>query len=444
MGNLAAIGSTIDVVLDLRSYLPSITTAKECIGLWKKLEANLNSQRLELGERYALQHPVWGTVGIEPIALPTDTIEPESRIAVYSTLQTPQVKYPCEVCLNQGEQVYGQFFCYESAQNNSLTWLCEDHAILLDGTTRAFHPQKFPKCSSNNGAHATFFCFGPKCQRGRAWSDAHKTTHPADRRVYFCTKCHEELFPSCHANSCEKIGYFKCEFVDPQTEKACGARTCGRHTYRWQIYGPDKEGLAYCPAHRGIRSLNDVDVVKQMVLGTALRRLKFRPGQHRPRPYLPTLATAKHIFIHVREKPYSYSALHTLFDQTQKLAKGDSRLMQEVHRLVQEKTAFWDKERKNDFDAKELGKQMLGNVKAVYQEMGHHDVAESLRLSDYKPGSERNPTPLMFVYIDEGLIGLFKGRQHATLRAVEQRLRVRIQLERDQAGRNGRRTNSRK
>jgi hypothetical protein len=51
----------------------------------------------------------------------------------------------------------------------------------------------------------------------------------------------------------------------------------------------EKEGLALCDRHSGIRTLTDDSLIAQIIFGTAARRLRLRriPG---PLPMLPTPA----------------------------------------------------------------------------------------------------------------------------------------------------------
>ena len=184
-----------------------------------------------------------------------------------------------------------------------------------------------------------------------------------------------------------------------------------------------------------MRPLEDQEVVLQMVLGTAMRHLRRQRRTGELVAPLPSLGSAGHIFMNLRQKPPDYNQVYRVLKATRNYAEGDSPLKREMRALLDRRSKSWSRELTGMEEKANVGQAMLEKIKAAYVQLGYDNVAESLRLSQYKPSTDRRPVPLIFVYIDQSLIGLLYGQKHARRQQVEQQLNVKIYLERDQEGR---------
>ena len=421
---------TIDVALDLRSWQQSVRTPRDLMALWQKVESSLLGRTLAAGQVVQFARDENDRLGVTVLAVPpgAGAVAPGTGFAIHSILEAPQVQYACAVCSRQGRRRYAPLLCWESARQGEVVRLCQGHAVLLEGSLRAFHPERVPRCQSGSGRPATFWCFGPLCPGGRPWSREEHRSHPRDREISFCRHCHEELFPPCSQAGCRRIGYFRCEFVDPAGRAECRVPACPRHCFRWQIFGPEKEGLVLCPRHSRIASLSDADLVLLMFLGMAARRVRLARHRDAELPPLPTLASGRHVFLNVRQKPYDPRLLMQLFLGTEPRLAAQGKLEQELRQMIKYRRPRWEEETSRAPDPR--GDEYLQRIKQAYQARGLHQVADRLRLSEFKPPRDDRP-PLVFVYVDHAVIGLAKGKGSATIQAVGEAVGAQVMIERD-------------
>lgn len=413
--------SAVEVILDLRQYNERIEGASGFIDLWRALAPALEGQRLGAGQSYNLADPERGKIGITVVSMPDElTIcRPETPFAIHSVLEQPVVYYACATCRQEGRRQYGPFVCQRCRDEQRETRLCDEHVVILNGSMASFCTQHRPL--SPTGEPATFWCAGPQCRRKQvAWGPSDQCAHPNDPDYLYCKECYAEMFPRCDGGvDCKETGSNRCEFVDPATEKSCGIRLCNRHVRRWQIYGPHHLGISLCARHRNISGLSDSQVTYEVVGCSAMRRGNAWR--------LPTLGSVRHILQNARGRFYEPPVIYELFRSLSRSLTRDTRLQEEMGRMLRDREPFWQQELKRGAAKLADGRMYFERLKAELRAKNLDRVAEGLSYSDY---TERESGKLLFVNLDESLKGLFIGRQGSTKKDIEARLGVRIQFER--------------
>ncbi|MCC6508179.1 MAG: hypothetical protein IT423_03675 [Pirellulaceae bacterium] len=329
----------------------------------------------------------------------------------------------------------GPYHCASSAADGSLTWLCHEHAVRLSGTPQTYHPERVPSCSSGSGQRADFWCMGVRCQLvgGRPWGREQVAAGNGHGSPYVCRRCHHAATPVCAVAHCAQVAYQHCEYVDPESMRPCRQKLCSTHGYKWQIYGPEKEGLNLCPTHANLRTYSDEGIVEQMVLGTALRRRQQGRSHDALRVQLPTLLTTRHIFLNVRQVPYDLIELRTMFHAVAERCTAID-LRKRINRLLKLRRDTWDREAIKLQKRRKDALPILKRVQAAYGSLGLDAVANSLRCADMiQLRSGQYPYRLL-VYVAPGEIANFKGVGCGTLHRVEKLVGVELWLERDQQG----------
>ncbi len=316
----------VEIMLDLRGYERRLQGPAAFIEFWEKLSPALQGRPLVADKPYELEHGS-GSIRFTVIRNPPAQVTDQTRFAVHSLLEPPQLKYTCDLCRNEKRNVYGPFVCPLCKDAGGDGRVCDNHVVILDGSMRSVCRTHAPQCAC--GTPATFWCQGPECRRRKAWCDTHRKRHRNDPDHSYCEQCYAQLFPACEHAGCASVGTLACEFIDSKTLEPCERRACPSHMQRWQVHGPDEEGLALCSRHRGVRLLADDGLIFQIILGTATRRLRL------PRsPQLPTLQSVRHILRKARGRSYDLHEIARLFEGFKVHLDKGSALGRELARLL--------------------------------------------------------------------------------------------------------------
>lgn len=393
---------SIEIVLDLRKYKKRHVKAQDYLKLWSGLEPALLGQQLTYNHQYKLQDSN-GIVGITMIAQSTlnSPIDSKTKFAVHAVKEMPK-------------QVYFPFRCSHCREK-----LSDDNAYFLDGNMLAFCKEHLPSCKGS-GVQATFWCDGPICKRKVAWSDRYRKVHPGSQDYNFCPDCYAKKYPPCTIAGCEDTGTNGCEYVNPQTGKACGNAVCNRHVKKWQIYGPHKSGIALCSEHKHVRRLQDDQILFQMIAATANRSLRSRKRWWK----LPSLQSFGHIFLNTRDKRYD---LHSLSSQIENATRslGEGRLHKEMKKIVREGKQNRARDLARAASESEVGQKHFDRLKNLLVQKGWADLANALRYSDFKPKRQ-----WLFVDCEPDYRGRLIGRGGSTIKALSAELGIQIKTER--------------
>lgn len=412
----------VELNIDLRGYSGPIQRGEDIMRLWQEVAPALAGKELLAGRTLRVAHPNSGEIGIEWIARPSErrVVRADDAIVIRSVLESPRLRVVCQCCRAKGVERGDLFECWQCGDP-----LCEEHSTFLDGALRAYCPAHAPRCSSGAAALPTFWCLGPKCRGTKAWSEPLRQRHRADRDVWYCRECYLLVFPPCAEPGCSGTGTATCEFVLPNLQP-CGKQVCPRHSRRWQIFGPEKEGLALCSAHRHIRSLTDHDLVHQIVAGTAVRRLQRRDLKERHENLIPTLGSMEHILRKARDKTYQLERLQAMFDQYAATVTGNSALEREIGFLLKHHRQGWERAATQASTRKAAGQPAFESLQQLLVGLGLPQVAQALVYADYKPNAR-----LLFVELSPEFRGLLIGRGGATIKSLQLQLGVKIAFEKE-------------
>ena len=386
----------VEVMLDLRDYSRRIDSPAGFLSLWDSLSPALQGKELVAGKPYTFEGRS-GTVRFSVIRNPVSNVSEVTRFAVHSLLEPSSLRYTCHLCEGEGRAEYGPFICVDCRSAGNDGRICDDHVVILDGAMWAFCRSHAPRCSC--GEMATFWCQGPGCRRRTAWCDAHRNHRRNDPDHAYCPDCYSRLYPSCERLGCSNVGTLSCEFIDPRTLKPCDRTACPTHMQRWQVFGPDAEGLALCQQHRGVRALDDQALVAQIVLGTATRRLRLRRS-----PSLPTLQSVRHILRKARNRLYDLAEIGRLFESFGADFRGNRALGNEVTGLLRQHGERRVRDMDRDQSEKQQGLVVFEKIRNLLLHKGQSELAASIRFSDYRPRAN-----IIFVIVPETLVGRFIG-----------------------------------
>lgn len=415
--------SPVEIILNLIDYPEQLNTAEDYLRFWERLESGLIGNTLVPGKTHILESDQpKGKIGIHIVSVPKNAslVTKDTRFAIHSVLERPNLLYKCAVC-NQ----YGPFRCAEKGCENRI---CERDAVILDGSMRAYCPEHAPKCAGS-GAPATFWCDGPDCRGKIAWSERYRVQHPNDPDHWYCPQCYTQVFPSCSVYSCSDTGTARCEFIDRYTGKSCDKSICNKHVNRWQIYGPQKLGAALCPDHTRVKSLSEDDILFQMVAITAQRKSK-QPRKRLNRPQemiaIPSLMSIRHIYINTQNKIVNPEAINVKLDQfvSQLRTKPADKLTQDMIWLIEQSRSRREREVGSFESQQEQGQIIFNKLVERLTLLGEYRLVENVRFADYRPRKN-----LLFIYLDVQYRGLFIGRQGSKKIALQEYLGVTIQFE---------------
>jgi hypothetical protein len=270
-----SVSAPVSLLVDTRSATrdPFASDLRDFLKEWNDLEPILVGKSLRNGFRFKVQTKGLGDLFIEILSPIGETvIDSSTEFRIVTVIEERKVlpAYQCSSCMAQGEKTYGPFICaYCQGGRNRV---CDDHGVLLPGSLTATCPTHRRQCEEC-GLSADVWCPGPRCRSNRSWCSAHSKAHQSDQNTHYCGPCYDELFPTCAMVQCRGTGYNTCSFVD-SSGQACRARCCPRHTWRWQVFGPQRIGLALCAQHSSRRSSTAQETVQRILLSCALLRCK--------------------------------------------------------------------------------------------------------------------------------------------------------------------------
>lgn len=415
--------SPVEIILDLRDYPEQLKTAEDYIGFWERLESGLKGNTLVAGKTHFLESAQpKGKIGLTILSVPkpASAVTKDTLFAIHSVLERPNLLYKCIVCSK-----YGPFRCAEKGCDNRI---CEGHATIIDGSMRAYCPQHTPKCAGS-GLAATFWCDGPDCRSRVAWSQPYRVQHPNDPDHWYCRKCYALEFPSCYVQSCNDTGTTRCEFVDRYTGKSCDQSVCSKHVRRWQIYGPQKLGVALCPDHARVNNLSEEDILYQMVAITARRRSK-QPRRRSNRSQeiiaIPSLMSMRHIYLNTQNKAIKPELINNKLEQflAQLRTRQGDKLTQDMIWLIEQSRSRRDRQILAVESQLEQGQVIFQKLVERLSLQGEYLLAQNVRFADFRPHKS-----LLFIYLDPQYRGRFVGTNGKKIKALQDYLGVLIKFE---------------
>lgn len=413
----------IEIILDLRGFLKKLATPSDYISFWKDLERYFYGKKVEAGKSYRLESgDDMGVIQINVISCSSSIlkISDGSKFAVHSVLDNPSLKYQCSDCLKINSKTYGPFSCQDV---NCKKRLCVDHAIILDGNMKAFCSDHAPRCNAT-GKIGSFWCYGPKCRGKIAWSDDYRRSHPYNSDYWYCPECFDIKFPKCSSETCDDIATNKCDYFDRVSNKICGKNICNKHLTRWQIYGPNQNGLNLCQQHNRVGTFSQEEIIFQIISGTATRNLrKFKKFQ---RTFLPTLQMIKYIFINTQntvfEIPKIYEMIKDVYWGLDKNTKLGKQMVLEIENSFRK----WDEDIKRASNSKEIGLSFFNTLKNTLLLSNHSELAASISFSDYS-----SRTNILFIRLPIGLRGKLIGKGGSHINELQRIVGCKISFERN-------------
>jgi hypothetical protein len=414
----------VELQLDLRAYSRRLEGPAEFLSFWDELAPALKGRGLLVGKAYALESRL-GTIQFTVMRNPVAQVTDETRFAVHSLLEPPALRYTCGLCQQESKSVYGPFVCLTCRDEGDDGRVCDNHVVILDGAMRSFCRKHAPLCACGNAG--TFWCQGVECRRRKAWCDSHRERHRNDPDHSYCTTCYARMFPECERGGCGNVGTLACEFVDTRTLEPCGQHACPIHMQRWQVYGPDEEGLALCSRHRGVRSLTDDALIAQIILGTAARRQRMARS-----PGLPTLQSVRHILRKARGRLYNLSEIARLFEGFNVNVGGNSSMRSEVSALLARHAERRQRDMQRDDGEKQQGLALFEKVRQLLALKGQNELATIIRFSDYRPRLNK-----LFIIVPQEYIGRFVGSGGRNIKELQAAANVDIGIEKTGQQRSG-------
>lgn len=417
----------IEVVLDVTGMHQPPSTAQEFGALWVGLEQALRQRNLRDAARHRLGGPA-GEIVVEVTRTTAEVEKPTeaTRFKVVGVRESPKIRYACATCRDGGHRVYGPFKCVD-CEDDARSRVCDEHAIILDGSLLTACPTHRPACSEAScQRRATFRCGGRGCMSRRPWCDAHRVRHPHDADRAYCPSCFAVAFPRCEHDGCTRTGTAACEYVDGAGHR-CGRRTCPKHTSRWQVYGPERLGLARCASHRKVAGTPSSEVVRQIVLASSLRR---------PMARMPRLGGFAHNVRKAGDADAALDKSRLLREAVAVRAQLEQTLrgkpLQDALRRFDKQQKEWEGEGGRVVALNEQGTLLLQQLKQLVLAQDARfgaAIADGLILAEYipprtKPGQERQG--LLFVRLPEGLRGAFVGKGGARITAYSSQLGVKV------------------
>jgi hypothetical protein len=412
--------ASVEIVLNLLEYQERLKTPDDYLLFWNKVSVGLLGQPLAIGKTHSLESSQ-GKVGLTIISVPVgfSVVTQNTRFAIHSVLEPPDLRYKCSVC-----QSYGPFRCVEKNCENRI---CEKHAIILDGSMRAYCPTHAPICKGS-GKNATFWCDGPRCHSRVAWSDQYRIQHPNDIDHWFCPDCYKIQFPSCSIPSCTLTGTTRCEYIDKISGKSCDHSLCNKHAKLWQIYGPHKLGVVLCSEHTNIKQLSEAEILYQMVAITA-RRVTIRRSNRRRQNQdfidLPSLMSMRHIYINAKNQLIAPSELDKRLELLKNgLQASGNQSSQEMGILIEKNKQKRNRELQTFASDQQQGQDIFYKLQEKLRLQGEDILVSNLRFADYRPNKK-----ILFVYLDSQYRGRLVGKEGAKIKPLQEYLGVRIQFE---------------
>ena len=415
---MAGSAQHIRVVLDVSETKLKISGPADMLRVWGELERQIVGRTMVKGQRERLlaqSQPVFLEVVSNNIV--DAKIQEDTQFEIISIAEKADIKYACATCLKSGQETYGPFICVECQNSGSQSRICDDHVVIIDSSNKSFCPTHHPKCSC--GENADFWCHGPGCKGNRSWCLKHGLKNSRASDEVYCRDCFGELFPDCDHHGCKNIGSLKCEFIEPNGQSACGKAGCSKHMSRWQVFGPQTEGIVLCEEHRSRRYLDPRDLVADVFRSTAWRNSKSWRIQN-----LPTLQSFRHVLRQKMHKNFEVAEVSALFDHLPLPNSGNRKYTSAASELLKRYEEQRKKlVRKNEDELLE-GRRIFQRLLSALIEMGQDELASVIRFSDYRPRNTR-----LFVVVPEEYRGLFIGARGKNINDLKVRVGVSIDIE---------------
>ena len=154
---------TVNLVLDLQNASRQPSTASDFLSLWEALEGRLHGASLQGSASWQVDIPSWGTCGLL-LADPEDAphlVTEETPFVVRSVLEPSRVFYKCATCAAAWREAYGPFICASCKDEGAPERVCDEHAVILDGSFRATCPRHSPAPPAGRGVRAPSGAGGP-------------------------------------------------------------------------------------------------------------------------------------------------------------------------------------------------------------------------------------------------------------------------------------------
>ncbi|MGV9334042.1 KH domain-containing protein [Nocardia sp. NPDC003726] len=411
----------VNVVLDIRQTSNPPTDLAGLRALWTQIEQQLAGASLRGTEKIVvpLRDNRTCVLWVQDRLCAPARVDADTTFSIRGVLEPAMVRHKCTTCAASGRVTYAPFLCAGCDQGDRQGRVCDEHAVVLEGRMTATCARHRPSCAC--GAAATFRCNGDNCRGRNAFCDRHRVAHPGAADLSYCPDCYRKEFPECAGPGCTSTGSIACEFVTDGRTRTCGNAACAKHAYRWQIFGPHKRGLGLCPEHaRRLKSLEDRQIVFQIVAGTANRRRGPRTEAKRAYISLPRLTIVRHIFINSRSRKLDIASIDRMFAELQR----ESRTESVMRRLLQEQEKLRAADVAAAAIAERRGRELFDRLTAWLRARGRAEVADHIGFSDYRPRSN-----LLFVHVEPDYKGRFIGRGGAERRAASKALGVEVKVE---------------
>jgi hypothetical protein len=435
---------SVEVLLDLRQTSFTFPGPDAFLTLWQRAESSLLGQALAPQARLSIQIPEVGSVALEVLAVPGGApvvVTRDTPFAIHSLLEPPTPEQRCRLCAREGRQTLAPLRCIDCKKDPRV---CEEHAVFVGGSLKAFCLEHVPTCACGQPAFAV--CRGPRCapEGGQVFCGAHLVLHPSVPDLAYCSPCYGALFPPCDVAGCGGVGGIECLHVEPTTEEACHRKLCAQHAHRWQVFGPHRLGLGRCDAHSVLGRLDDDAVVFQLVAGTLL----LGGSADGERVSLPTLPAVRRILMKSRNRLYEIAEVNTLFDRLEQHLRGPSQLYRRMREMVARNRDARSRAMARNEGEKEAGRAIFARVQQEMHGMGLGQLVGHLSFTDYRPSwGAQGGTPGRPSYDPPGLVGcifvrlapdlrrLLVGTRHTTIYELQRRVGVKISFEREEGAR---------
>ncbi|GIE76715.1 hypothetical protein Aph02nite_26650 [Actinoplanes philippinensis] len=413
--------TAVDVILDLRQWPDRVRDPAGLTALWDQVERALDGTDL----RRRPENRVTLARGVVAVRLAraeaAAVIRRDTAVRVVNVLEKPRLRHPCRACVTPGRESEGVFRCPGCDDGGRL---CAGHAQVLDGALIGTCRRHRPACAEC-GATATYRCTGPGCRGRSAHCDRHRRSRAGATGWAYCPGCHGTLFPDCAIAKCGNVGSAGCEFTDDRL-RGCGQRLCPEHLRRWQVYGPERLGLALCARHEtALGTVPAAELIRRIVGGTWARHQSDRRAD--PLPSLRAFGYTLRNFKHFTQANDPHWIRKTLTASGDAFGPAAAKVRDFV-RLRDTGTARpWQREIEELDGDRGSGEKLLDQARAVLRAQGGRDgarMAGELSLGGYiaprRIGGEDRPGQL-YVLVPRARRDLFRTWQAAMSRDLTRR-----------------------
>jgi hypothetical protein len=418
------------LMLDLRKAESVSASEVEYARFWKDNFAQICGRKLIVNEPFPLIDHTLGAVTVQVTRLPKNFKEAtaETPFAIHSVLEPRRVNAACGCCrVERRVSRHAALACQACAElgrgssaspqpPGASPKICAEHAVILEGSLRAFCPAHAPRCQCS--ALATGFCFGPICKaQGVAHCAEHLQAHPNVADAYFCRACYAELFPPCLGPGCSSLATIRCSHWHPHEQRACAKSYCVEHAKRWQVYGRYDVGLGRCDEHGDLSKLTNPELIFQLA-ASALVEKRYR---------LPSLQAVTHVLMKPRRQRYPLTEVAQMFQDVRGRLDAANPFENRMIDLIRSHEVKRREDLQRDAEDKAEGQQYFDGLVAKLRHEGFAELADNVRFADYRPVD----TCLYIRLEGERLRGQLIGTGGEHIRGLSQAIGVRISFERD-------------